>query len=267
MLRLPDLQREFFLGITGAHGVCDHAGEASPLTDAIQDQGGLAPAERLAIYARMYRIRLVEALATDYPRVATILGPDPFGEVARHYIAAVPSTHPSLRWFGRGFADFLAAREDPSQQAFLADLARLEWARLAVFDAPDADLLAVETLRRLPADGWVSLRLRPIPALEVLHVGWPVHRIWDAADGDASTPWSPADTWLRVWRQGDQVFQATMDAVEHTALRHVRAGDDFGELCVGLATVVPVDTIAATAGALVLRWIEDGLLGADASPS
>ena len=37
-----------------------------------------------------------------------------------------------------------------------------------VFDAADVELLDVETLRRLPPDAWPSLRLRLVPALEVL---------------------------------------------------------------------------------------------------
>jgi hypothetical protein len=71
---------------------------------------------------------------------------------------------------------------------------------------------------------------------------------------------------LRVWRQGDQVFQATLDEVERTALGHVQSGDDFGALCAGLASIVAEDAAAATAGALVLRWIEDGVLRIDTQP-
>jgi hypothetical protein len=121
----------------------------------------------------------------------------------------------------------------------------------------------VAALRRLPADAWASLRLRLVPALQTLRVGWPVHRIWEAAESGSADPWTPADTWLRVWRQGDQVFQVTLDEVERAALAHVQAGDDFGTLCAGLASMVPEETVAATAGALVLRWIEDGALRAD----
>jgi hypothetical protein len=261
MLRLPDLQRELFRGITRPNEAGQGAGDR--LGDEIRDHGALRANERLGIYARMYCARLVDALREDYPRLAALVGPEVFAAVAHDYVEARPSTHPSLRWFGAGLGDFIAERVDQRLPAYAADLACLEWARVGVFDAADVDILDVATLRRFPADAWPSLRLQLVPALEILQVGWPVHRIWEAAESGHADAWTPADTWLRVWRQGDQVFQATLDEVERRALAHVRAGDDFGTLCSGLALVVPEDTVAATAGGLVLRWIEDGALRAD----
>jgi hypothetical protein len=259
MLRLPDLQRRFFRGITRPHG-SEHGDGA--LAGEIREHGPLGSMDRLGIYARMYCARLVDVLREDYPRVASILGAEGFAAVAHDYVEAQLSTHPSLRWFGHGLADFLAARADRNQTDFVADLARLEWSRLDVFDAADAELLDVAALRCLPADAWGSLRLQFVPAFQVLHVAWPVHLIWEAAESGGGGPWAPADTWLRVWRQGDQVFQAGLDEVERTALGHVQAGDDFGALCAGLASIVAEEAVAATAGALVLRWIEDGVLRA-----
>ena len=263
MLRLPDIQRRFFRRITRPHA---SQGGDEVLAGEIREHGPLDSEERFAIYARMYCARLVDALGEDYPRVASILGGEGFAAVAHDYVNAQPSTHPSLRWFGHGLADFLATRAERNQPGFLPDLARLEWSRLAMFDAADAELLDVTALRRLPADAWGSLRLHLVPALQVLHVAWPVHQIWEAAESGGGGPWAPADTWLRVWRQGDQVFQATLDEVERTALGHVQAGDDFGAVCAGLASIVAEDTVAATAGALVLRWIEDGVLRIDTQP-
>jgi hypothetical protein len=227
----------------------------------------LGPAARLEIYARMYCARLIDVLAEDYPRVAAILGPDAFGAVAHAYVTAHRSIHPSLRWFGRGFSDFLAADTAAAHPEFVPDLARLEWARLGVFDAADALLLDVETLRRLPPAEWPRMRLRLVPALEILVVAWPVHRIW-AAD-DAGVPigdWVREDARLRVWRQDDRVFQASMDAVERVALESVQTAGDFAAMCDALATVVPPGEVASTAAQLVLRWIADGLLRGDVPP-
>lgn len=261
MLRLPELQREFFQAITRAHDPAARPGSPPSVTTEIHGDGRLGAAERLEVYARMYCARLVDALVEDYPRVVAMLGADAFADVAHEFVAAHPSTHPSLRWFGCGFADFLAAIADRGLPACLADLARLEWTRLAVFDAPDTELLDIEALRRLPPDGWASLRLRPVPAVEVLRVAWPVHRIWEAGEsGSPATEWQSEETWLRVWRQCDKVYQASMDVAERMAWAHLEAGDEFAALCEGLAAVVPANVAAETAGALVLRWIEDGVL-------
>lgn len=260
MLALPELQRAFFRAVTASSG-----GAAAHLLADIRGDDRLDAGARLDVYARMYSARLVDVLFEDYPRVTALLGPEEFARVARDFVTAHPSTHPSLRWFGRRFPDFLAASVG-DRPPFLGDLARLEWTRLAVFDAADAVTLEAEALRQLPPEAWATLRLRLVPALEVLRTEWPVHRIWDQeARSAASPPWQPAATWLRVWRQDDKVYQASMDETERTALAGVQAGDDFGTLCGALTTLVPEERAAETAGGLILRWVADGVLSAATS--
>jgi len=53
------------------------------------------------------------------------------------YLEVFPSKQPSVRHLGRALAEFLRRREDIPK--CLADLAQLEWARVEVFDAPDAE--------------------------------------------------------------------------------------------------------------------------------
>ena len=82
---------------------------------------------------------------------------------------------------------------EPSGLPFLGDLARLEWARVEVFDAPGADPLPSVGPRRpsRPRTGR-PLRLRPIPACLVVECAWPAHEIWAAADDaalDRSREW------------------------------------------------------------------------------
>jgi hypothetical protein len=234
-----------------------------PVLDEIRGDARLSAVGRLDVYARMYCARLIDALREDFPRVATVLGTEVFADVAHAYLAAYPSTHPSLRWLGRDFANHLAHDPPASGPAFLADLARLEWARLAVFDAADAAVLELETLRRLPPEHWSELRLRFVPAVASLTVAWPVHRIWEAIETDATAAgFASHGTTLRVWRQGDRVFQSAMDDAEQTAFVAVTAGETFADVCERLAAVVSPEQAPALAGALTLRWLEDGVLAA-----
>jgi hypothetical protein len=95
----------------------------------------LAPVERVAIYARGYRARLMEMLRGEFPALRRFTGDTVFDLFASSYIARHPSTRPSLFDFGAGFAGHLAASAPPeaaepgSPLAIPAQLARLERAR------------------------------------------------------------------------------------------------------------------------------------------
>src|SRR5207302_663705 len=146
-----------------------------------------------------------------------------FADVVRAYLARHPSTEPSVRHLGRALSGFLAGVEP----AWLADLARLEWARLEVFDAPDASPLTLDDLRAVPPEEWPDLRFAPLPALARVVADWPVHELWS----DPSRPVAPVRTALRVWRDGFLVYQAPMDAVEEAGFGHLLAGAPFAALC------------------------------------
>ncbi len=77
---------------------------------------------------------------------------------------------------------------------------------------------------------------------------WPVHRLW--ADAAALVP---ARTALRIWREGFFVYQTAMDPAEEAALDRLVAGEPFAAVCEGFDA-------PAEAAALLLRWIEDGII-------
>ena len=242
---LRDLQALFWSALNGC--------QEPDLAAAVASTSGLAGTDRIAIYAEMYFGRLRDVLAEDFEKTAAALGPERFGEVARAYLAAHPSEHPSVRHVGRHLPGFLESRPPADAPPWLADLARLEWARVEVFDAPDACPIAMDDLRSLPEAEWPASPLRPIPALAVVESDWPLHTIWH----ERATP--PARTALRVWRQDGAVYHCAMDPLERAALERLRAGASFGEICEALADLEPAEA-PTEAGALLARWIEDGLI-------
>ncbi len=82
----------------------------------------------LDVYRDGYALRLIEALTTDYPGLMAMAGPADFDHMARAYISAHPSHHPSIRWFGKDVADFLGATPPYSRTPAAAEMARFEWA-------------------------------------------------------------------------------------------------------------------------------------------
>ena len=67
----------------------------------------------------------------------------------RSFIAAHPSVHRSIRWYGSELADFLIDRPPFAEQPILSELARFEWTLAEVFDAADASAARA----RPPEDG------------------------------------------------------------------------------------------------------------------
>lgn len=260
MLSLRELQLRFFQAITREPG---RSNRVDPmLVQTVRAHGLLSPEERISIYAHMYVARLCDVLYEDFPCVAAFLGYERFRDLVRAYVQAHASTHPSVRYVGRHFAAFLDTRADIREEfPFLADLARLEWTRLEVFDAPDAEPLSLQHLQHLPPAEWPALRFRVIPACRVLHSGWPVHEVWAAAREELPPARvRPRETVVRIWRQEFAVYHAGMDLIEQRALAHVWQGRPFGALCAALEPFFPPEDVAREVGGLLVRWIEDGLL-------
>jgi hypothetical protein len=247
--RLPALHELQALFWRALNGSVDPALEA-----AIVSTPTLPGADRIAIYRGMYVNRLHDVLAEDFERTAEVIGRDRFGETARAYLAAHPSEHPSVRHLGRYFAGFIASHPPAGAPPWLADLARLEWARVEVFDAPDTTPVTVERLAAVAPEGWSGLRFVPVWAMEVLESAWPLHQIWR----DGGDP-PPDPTALRIWRQDGLVYHAPMDALERAALARLVSGQCFGEICEALTHLDP-EAAAAEAGSLLVRWVEDGLI-------
>lgn len=251
---LPELQRLFWESLARDPGGDAFAPE---LIATIEPSATLSPAERFAVYAQMYLWRLHGVLREDFPRTLALLGEKRFAALARDYVAAHPSTNPSVRHLGTRFAAFLAGRDDVPTA--LAELARLEWTRADVFDAPDAEPLAATALAAVAPDDWPGLRFRPIPALATIRSDWPVHTLWDATSLD-DVQTVPTD--VRVWRSPDlRVLHGPMDAYESRALAALVAGEPFAVICGAFGDLADEDA-AREAIALLARWLEDGIIAA-----
>src|SRR5215467_6901805 len=67
--------------------------------------------ERVHVYVEGYRLRLLEVLEDNFPGLHGLLGDEQFDRMGRAYIAAHPSTHPSVRWFSQHLPEFLNGTE------------------------------------------------------------------------------------------------------------------------------------------------------------
>ncbi len=115
--------------------ILDGRAEAAPH---VRSSNRLTAEARIGVYARGYRLRLLDALKGEFPVLAALVGPLVFEMFARGYIAARPPRSYTLYDLGAGFADYLEAARPPDHGA-LADapaaLARIERARAEVHRA------------------------------------------------------------------------------------------------------------------------------------
>lgn len=283
-LPLAEVQAALLSYITGLPAPGGAGGAPLPdVADLIEGDERAEARERLAVYAYMYGARLREALESQFPRLARLVGAARFADIAAAYAADHPSRDPSLRSLGARLPEWLEGRR--ACAAWLADLARLEWARADVFDAADEPLLAVDDLRAWPADRFGALPVRLVAAHRVVTADDAIADLWDGAgrrgdgnahehagDGDCdgevppapsvAEARDPAGETLLVWRQAAAVYHRAVDEDEAAALALAAKGTSFGLVCESLAARHAGDVEAAAARAFgwLSTWLADGLL-------
>lgn len=225
-------------------------------------------AARLAIYANAYRLRLLEALTTDFPGLHTLAGDELFEHIGRAYIDAHPSTHYSIRYFARHLSAFLATAEPFRATPVLSEMAALEWALTLAFDAADDPVLDETVLAALPADAWPGMRLRLHASAQRHDFHWNVAEVWSAVDRqrapESPTLYPTAQAWV-IWRRDLQTYFRPLDSAEAGALDSLRHGADFATLCAGLCAQVDPSQVGARAANYLKGWVRAGLIaGIDA---
>lgn len=257
MMGLAETQRRFFAHVTGA----EEEGAAlslPPEWDARMRAG-------LEVYRNAYRARLIAALRVSYERVWTWVGDEAFDAAAAHHLILHPPASWTLDDAGRGFDVTLVELfpQDPE----VAELAWLEWAMQSAFTAADSDALDAAAFgartARFDEDDWAALRLGFAPSLVSCPIRTACAQIWHAIaeEGDAPDPVlldQPAV--LVVWREGLTPRFRVLDTEEATALGIMTNGGTLSDVCESLADTLGDEQAAAQAGAMLGRWISDGLV-------
>jgi hypothetical protein len=224
------------------------------------------------------------------------VGGTAFHNLITDYLLAHPSRHWSLRYLGAAMPAFLDTHDLAGAYPGLGDLARLEWARIDVFDAADAPVLTRAALTQGPAAA-EGRPLRLIPACQVLALNWNVAPIWraveaataeeemahathSAAVGEtghddflAPLPVAVAEkrrSHLLVWRRQQAVLHRSIDAVEQACLAALAAGPvtlaALGQIILEAAgageAAAAVEAATRRLARLVSGWLEGEFLQA-----
>jgi len=219
-------------------------------------------AEQFVVYRNAYRARLCGTLRDNYEVLPLVMGDEAFDALAHAYIAAFPSTHYSLRWFGHALPDFMESHEDLVDHPAMWDLARMEWALRAAFDAADAPLLTSAELANVPPENWAHLRFELHPSVQMLQLGWAVGPVWHALKSEQEeVPAPDALTHaMLVWREGLRTRWKSLSDVQAHFVRGLQSGDTFGQLCELLAKHLAADDVAPAAAAVLSELLQIGAL-------
>ncbi|MCB9947713.1 MAG: putative DNA-binding domain-containing protein [Rhodospirillaceae bacterium] len=226
---LRDFQRAFRRDLLG-----DGDGDLAAFTGMAPDQA----ARRMRIYRNNVQGSLAGVLASAFPVVERLVGKAFFRAAARAFVERHPPTVPQLSVYGADLPGFLAGFPPARTLPYLADVARLEWARIEAYFAGDAAPLDPAGLSSIdPADA-AGLTFRLHPAVRLVASPFPVQRIWQANQPDHGTV-SKVDLQAGVERV--LVFRPAM-----TVLAHVLSAGDFA-LVQGIAAGATLGSAAAAA--------------------
>jgi hypothetical protein len=193
---------------------------------------GLAPDERLNIYRNTFLASLTSALRISFPAVHRLVGAEFFDGAAQCFIEAEPPQSANLYLYGAGFADFLARFSAAASLAYLADVARLEWAVNCALHAPDVPPLASECFAAVAQADPAHLVLVPHPSLTLLRAEYPSDAIWRAVLAEDDGALSAIDLaegpcWLLVERNEEGVAVSRIKESEWRFISALCAGETF----------------------------------------
>lgn len=208
--------------------------------------GTLSAAARLAVYRNNMRGALTAALRLSFPAVVRLVGDEFFAAVAARFIAAVPPADADLNRHGARFPDFLATDPVARHLAYLADVARLEWAVNRALHADMAPAVTIAELRAMPVADHGRVRFITHPSLSLLALAHPARAIWQAV---LSEPDSLRDSRLAgidLAAPGERLAVLLRDGGPDLLTLSPPAFDFLATLCIGIPLDAALDRAPAT---------------------
>jgi hypothetical protein len=228
---------------------------------------GMAPHERLEVYREQFWLRHLASIDEDFPTLTWVVGgPDAFRELATGYLRACPPRTWDLQRLGIDLPSYLAGDSRWSDDPLARDAARLDWAFMEAFDAPDSPPFDPRVLASTPEDAWPAARIDLHASLRLLSLGYPVHELRDAVRaGVARERPGPARTHLVVHRDAACFLHAIpVEPLAFELLETLRGGVALGEACEAAARTSERDPleIGEKLGGWFQQWTAGGWIRA-----
>jgi len=157
-----------------------------PCPAGLRAWNGSDPTARLAVYRNNVVSSLIDAVADTFAVTQELVGEAFFRAMASVFVRQHPPRSRVLAHYGAEFADFVDGFEPARAVPYLADVARLEQARVLAFHAADADPLTAERLGAAMSSGedLGLLKLVCHPSTSVVVSEHAIVSLWAAHQGD-----------------------------------------------------------------------------------
>jgi hypothetical protein len=189
--------------------------------------------------------------------VRRLVGDAFFAEAALGLARAQPSTSGDLDEYGESFAAFLESYPHARALAYLADVARLEWACHESGRAADGAPLDAAALARVPAALHGQLRFDLHPAVRIVRSSHPIVSIWLANRPEADgTPESDAPEDALVTRRSGELRVQRLEAFDASLLEALASGCTLAEATAAFDTAL----LERSLGAALVRHAAAGVL-------
>jgi hypothetical protein len=219
---------------------------------------GMRPAERLEVYREQFWMRHLPNLAEDYPTLSWAIGAAAFRDLAIDYLCAHPPRTWDLQRLGADLPAHAARYAAGDRARIAGDAARLDWAFVEAFDAPDAPPFDPSVLASTPEDAWPAARVEVHPSLRMLALGHPVHEIRDALSRGETPPMlAPADRYVVVWRDPRCYLRSVaIEPLAFALLGELGRGAPLGDACESVAKAAGVAD-PGELGPSVAAWFQE----------
>ena len=211
------------------------AKEQSLLLDALAGQPPAGNASfnprGLQVYQANRAVLAERTLASTYPVTCQLIGPESFEPLARFYWRQYPPQRGDMGQWGAQLAEFLEAAPQLSDEPFLGDVARIEWALHSAATAPDAVLDAASFALLSTAADTNLVSLATSPGAVVLASAYPVvsiinaHLLGQPTIGEAGELLRQGHgEHALVWRQGYKPRLREMSKAEYSLIADLIRG-------------------------------------------
>lgn len=159
-------------------------GDLALASSLVATQGADAHA-RIGVYRNNSLQARRAALALAYPVLQRRVGDDYFRQLTHEYRLTHPSRSGDLHDGGGAFPAWLQERLAGTDYAWLAELARLEWAVEEAGAAAARAPVSLAALAAIPAAALDDTSLQLQPSLRLVSSPFPVWSVWQANQGEA----------------------------------------------------------------------------------